>query len=141
MARNLGDLNPADVMTPETIGLMSAGLMIVVGVVLIIRMKRRKRPTPEEIEAARRLWLTQHGKLGGGEVLEIGDNTISYVYDVRGMSYTTSQDVSALEAHLPEDRWSIVGAVGVRYDPRNPANSMVLSETWTGLRQRDRNVS
>jgi len=30
--------------------------------------------------------------------------------------------------------------VWVRYDPKNPANSIVLAESWTGLRSRSPGV-
>ena len=33
---------------------------------------------------------------------------------------------------MPPDL-SQVTAVSVRYDPRNPANSIVVAEKWTGL--------
>ncbi len=107
------------------------------GAWIVVRAHRKRKPTPEELEAQRRDWLSQFGKLGGGEILEVGEDYISYLYGVRGMSYSAFQDVSGLEERLPSDRWSIVGGVGVRFDPRNPANSIVISETWTGLRKRE----
>jgi hypothetical protein len=60
---------------------------------------------------------------------------VFYSYAVRGMEYQASQDISALESFLPTDRWVILGPVSVKYDPRNPANSMILSEQWNGLRR------
>jgi hypothetical protein len=127
----------AVILTPEAWGLVSLGAVACGAILLVVRARRRKKPTPEELEARRREWLSKQGKLAGGEILEVQENLISYHYDVRGLSYSTSQDVSALQDRLPEDRWSIVGGVGVRYDRENPANSIVLSETWTGLRQRN----
>jgi hypothetical protein len=29
----------------------------------------------------------------------------------------------------------MIGPVSVKYDPRNPANSIVISEQWNGLRK------
>lgn len=127
----------AFILTPETWGLVSLGALACGAAAVLIQARRRKKPTPEELEARRRDRLSKQGKLAGGEILEVQENLISYHYDVRGLSYATSQDVSALQDRLPEDRWSIVGGVGVRYDRENPANSIVLSETWTGLRQRN----
>ena len=40
----------------------------------------------------------------------------------------------ALRALLPSDPTAVNGVVVVKYDPRNPANSMVLCEQWSGLR-------
>lgn len=93
-------------------------------------------PPPEEVERARRAWLTHYGKLGGGEIVEMHENTIDYLYEVRGLTYRASQDTSSLREHLPSNYLTTIGGIGVKYDPRNPANSIVLSEKWTGLRQR-----
>ena len=125
---------PKLLLSPEAVGLASVGAVVVAGAVLGLRYRRRQRPGPAELEARRRAWLAVHGKLGGGEILDVHEHSISYLYEVRGIGYTALQDVSALETYLPADRWSIIGGVGVRYDPRNPANSIVLSETWSGLR-------
>lgn len=122
---------------PEAIGAVSVALVAASGVFLWVRSKRKNRPSQEDLEAQRRAWLAAYGKLSGGEIVELQAQSITYCYDVRGINYTASQDISALNAHLPEDRWSIIGGVGVRYHPRNPANSIVLCETWTGLRRRE----
>ena len=129
MPRGLPDFSAT-----EAIGVASVGLAAFTAVYFGMRAMAKKRPSPEEFEAHRRQWLATYGKLGGGQVIEVNENNISYEYDVRGINYTASQDLSVLLNRLPEDRWSIIGAVGVRYDPRNPANSIVLSESWSGLR-------
>jgi hypothetical protein len=38
-----------------------------------------------------------------------------------------------LKEQMPPD-FSTIDAVSVKYDPRNPANSIVLAEQWSGLR-------
>ena len=48
------------------------------------------------------------------------------------MEYTASQDLSLL-GRAPVDLAS-VHALSVKYDPRNPANSIIMSEEWSGLR-------
>jgi hypothetical protein len=55
---------------------------------------------------------------------------------VAGVVYTASQDLAALQSLLPRDPMTMVGPVSVKFDPRNPANSIVLCEDWTGLRSR-----
>lgn len=96
----------------------------------------RRRPTAEEIERLRRLAVHREGKLGDGEILDVEGFSIVYSYSVAGVVYTTSQDATNLEAKLPPDRMSIVGPVSVKFNPRNPANSIVLCEEWSGLRNR-----
>jgi hypothetical protein len=95
----------------------------------------RKRPTPEELERRRRNSIAGIGKMGDGNITEVQDGMISYSYLVRGIEYFTTQDVSSLALQLPADGWSMIGPVSVKYDPRNPANSIVISEQWNGLRK------
>ena len=96
---------------------------------------KRSRISPEEAERRRRVALNATGKMGDATLLEVRDNLVFYSYDVRGVEYTASQDVSTLEALLPEDPSAVNGVVYVKYDSRNPANSMILSEEWSGLRR------
>ena len=77
--------------------------------------------------------LLSAGKRADANLLDIRDGLLLYSYAVRGVEYTSSQDVSRLKAFLPDDLASL-GPISVRYDPRNPANSIVLAEEWSGLR-------
>ncbi len=95
----------------------------------------RNRPTPDDVERQRRFMLNAIGKMGDGMILELQGATAIYSYDVRGVEYTASQDLGTLETHLPPEPWVIIGPAAVKYDPRNPANSIVLCESWTGLRR------
>ena len=94
----------------------------------------RHRPTPEELERLRRLGVSKKGKLGDGEIVDVDGVSIVYSYSVAGVIYTTTQDATALQEGLPVDRMSILGPVMIKFDPRNPANSIVLCEEWSGLR-------
>ena len=94
----------------------------------------RKKPTAEEVERQRRVVVHQTGKLGDGEIVDVDGMVLLYSYSVAGVSYTVSQDASALEGQLPTDRMSLLGPVLIKFVPRNPANSIVLCEEWNGLR-------
>ena len=115
-------------------------LVILVAVAGIAWLRLRKRPTPQEIERQRRLAIHQEGKIGNGQIIDVVSETetasIVYSYSVAGVIYTASQDVTDLQDKLPADRMSMVGAISVKFVPRNPANSIVLCEEWTGLRNR-----
>jgi hypothetical protein len=74
-----------------------------------------------------------HGKMGDATLVEFRDELLFYSYAVRGVEYTASQDVTGLESYLPPDL-SILGPLSVKYDARNPANSIVLAESWSGVR-------
>jgi hypothetical protein len=94
----------------------------------------RNRPNADELERRRRETLTRNGKMGDGEILEVEAASVVYSYHVRGVGYTATQDVAALLPLLPRDPMKMIGPVSVRFDPRNPANSIVLAEQWSGIR-------
>ncbi|MDQ6707446.1 MAG: hypothetical protein M3Z85_15900 [Acidobacteriota bacterium] len=125
----------AYVLSPETSGLIIVGSAIAIAAGLGFRSHIRNRPDAAELEARRRRGVNSWGKMGDGIIVELHENVIEYSYHVRGVGYTASQDLTTLQAYLPEDRWSVVGPVSVKYDPRNPANSIVLCERWSGLRK------
>jgi hypothetical protein len=112
-------------------------LAIVAAAGFLARRYLRKRPDADEMERRRREVIHNKGKLGDGEIVDFDGAAIVYEYQVAGVGYTTSQDVSKLALLLPTDRMSMVGPASVRYDPRNPANSIVLCEQWSGLRDRE----
>lgn len=106
-------------------------LLLLVGV-MGYRAWRKSRVSPDERERQRRAALVAHGKMGDASITELRENFLFYAYMVRGVEYTASQDIAALIEKVPGDL-SVVGAVSVRYDPRNPANSIVVAENWSGL--------
>ena len=115
---------------------LAAGLLLIVALlVLLVVRKRRKRITPEERERRRRLHVNKAGRISDGLVVDIQETTIHFEYSVNGVEYQAAQDVSALLEHV-HLRWhGIVGPVSLKYLPRNPANSIVVCETWSGLRE------
>jgi hypothetical protein len=115
-------------------------ITIALAIVLVIllstvgyRAYQRSRVTPEEKERRRRSWLVTTGKMGDAVIVDMRDTLLFYTYAVRGVEYTASQDIAPLASKVPNDL-SPHGAVSVKYDPRNPANSIVVAEEWSGLR-------
>lgn len=113
--------------------LVLAGVLAVPLALLGYRAWKRSRITPEEREQQRRIALVARGKMGDAMLLEMRDDLLFYSYDVRGVEYTASQDISRLKQRMPPDL-SAIGAVSVKYDPKNPANSIVVAEEWSGIR-------
>jgi hypothetical protein len=113
---------------------IAAGAAIVLVAAIAWRAWLMRRPTAEELERRRRALLNQVGKMADAMVLDVLEAAIQYSYDVRGVEYTATQDISALQDRLPPHRLSVAGPAAVKYDPRNPANSIVLCEDWSGLR-------
>ena len=99
-----------------------------------VRKYLKSRPTAAELERRRRRDLYVRGKMGDANLLEYREHNVFYSYAIAGVEYTACQDLSDLESLIPSDRWSAIGPASIKYDPRNPANSMVLCEEWSGLR-------
>ena len=120
--------------TAEVVTLALMGVLAVVVSVMGYRAWKASRISPEERERLRRALLVAKGKMGDATVVEYRDTLLFYTYDVRGVEYTASQDMAVLHAYLPHDMSVIVGPISVKYEAKNPANSIVLAEQWSGLR-------
>ena len=103
----------------------------------------RKHKSPREVERERREWLNQIGRITDGTVIDVQEiaseggppaTMLIFQYDVGGVSYEASQDVTHLRQHLNLHSCRIGLPTSVRYDPQNPGNSIVVSEKWMGLR-------
>jgi hypothetical protein len=114
--------------------LASLGAMAVLGALGLILWRRRKPPTPEELEKRRRLQVCRAGRVAEGLVTDIHGQAIDYVYTVGGMEYRSMQDLSHLTHLLPDGDQFLLGYVSLKYMAGNPANSIVVGEEWSGLR-------
>jgi hypothetical protein len=106
----------------------------VVLVALAVWIVMRVHGTPEKRERKRRLNVHRQGRLGDAMISEATDQTLYYFYTVRGVHYTASQDVSALREYLPAEAHRLIGVSGLKYSSKNPANSILVCEEWSGLR-------
>ena len=104
----------------------------------------RKKKTADEIERDRRDWLIQVGRITDGMVIDVQElasngrpaaTMLIFQYDVGGVSYEASQDVTYLRQWVNLHSCRLGLPTSVRYDPQNPGNSIVVSEKWMGLRQ------
>ncbi len=105
---------------------------------------RRQPKTADDLERERREWLDRIGRITDGTVIDVqempavADRTATfliYQYDVAGVSYEASQDVTYLRQLINLHSCRLGLPTSVRFDPQNPGNSIVLSERWMGLRQ------
>jgi hypothetical protein len=107
----------------------------------------RKRITPAERERARRDYLARNGRITDGSITETQwlvpnpaeseptvyiPSMLLYRYRIAGVTYECAQDVSYLPEHVRHVRVDL--PIQVRFDPRNPGNSIVVAEDWSGLR-------
>jgi hypothetical protein len=108
----------------------------------------RKRPTPDEVEHARRLFLAQSGRLVDGMLLDICEieapatkhepahtlTMLMYSYHFGGVDYECAQDITTLLDVVDTAQIRAGFPCSARYQPGNPQNSIVIAEDWTGLR-------
>jgi hypothetical protein len=105
---------------------------------------RRKPKSLDEAERTRREWLDRVGRITDGTVIDVQEmrpdghkpaTFLMFQYDVAGVSYEASQDVTYLRQLINLHSCRLGVPTSVRYDPQNPGNSIVVSERWMGLRQ------
>jgi hypothetical protein len=140
--------------SPRVIAAISVGAATAIGVVSYLLTRRK--PTAEEIERERRDLLARSGRITDGTIMDTmimearnvdlnasdmsapADRTtpaphiILYNYRIAGVTYECAQDVTTLAEYVHGIRADL--PVQVRYAPHNPANSIVVAESWSGLR-------
>ena len=118
--------------TPVLVALLL--VLAVALLVLAVWIAIRVRGTSSDREQRRRLSVNARGRLGDATVTDISGDTIYYSYTVHGVTYEGSQDVSQLHGLIPAEPERLIGPASLKYQPRNPANSIIICEEWSGLR-------
>ncbi|HWR35778.1 MAG TPA: hypothetical protein VN622_07935 [Clostridia bacterium] len=105
---------------------------------------RSHKKTEEQREHERRQRISLTGRITDGTVIDVHESTdelhgtiqlLIYQYDVAGVSYECSQDVTYLRQFIDLHSCRIGLPTSIKYDPHNPGNSIVISEEWSGLRK------
>ena len=108
-------------------------------------LSRKSKKSVEQLEYERRTELTLGGRIIDGNILdvqELEEDTdgremilLIYTYDVAGVTYEASQDVTHLRQFIDIYSCRLGLPASVKYDPHNPGDSIVISEKWSGLRK------
>ncbi|MGB6482240.1 MAG: hypothetical protein WBE86_02000 [Candidatus Acidiferrales bacterium] len=134
--------------------------VIAFGAFSLVRLFGRTKDSME-VERERRSYLNRVGRIVDGQVLEIVEASaeqpgspqagllgkrraemaktpshkmLLYTYSISGVTYEAAQDISGLEEQACLERVIAGQAVGVKYDPANPSNSILIADDWSGLR-------
>jgi hypothetical protein len=118
-----------------------AGGAVVAAIGISFWMRANKK-TPEDRERMRRERINSFGRITDGTVLDAHEMEVNnkpaqlviYQYDVGGVSYEASQDITQLRQWVDMHTCRIGLPTSVKYDPQNPGNSIVIAEGWIGLR-------
>lgn len=84
-----------------------------------------------EDEASRIARLSKTGRMADGNIIDaVSDNDgritqVTYTYMLAGVLYESSQALSELQQQRPKD-YAPGKQIVIRYDPRRPANSIVV---------------
>ena len=141
-------------LSPDRIGAAAVCVAVITGVSLYVYFHRK--PDPAEVERLRREFLAERGRITDAtlidntlnqragrrsvdedaeafvDVVEPPPSVLHYQYRVAGVGYESMQDVSGLAEHVRNFRIDL--PIQIRYDPHNPGNSIVVAESWSGLR-------
>ena len=140
----------------STRSVIAIGVGVVAAAGIATYALTRRRPTAEEIERERRELLARSGRITDGTIMDtmimearngvfseaeeptVADTPIPtpqiivYNYRIAGVTYECAQDVTTLAEYVHGIRTDL--PIQVRYLPQNPANSIVVAESWSGLR-------
>lgn len=125
----------------QTLIFVASGGVVVTASVAWWMLRRRK--TPEDRERERRAYLNESGRITDGTIYDVREiseegaavQLLIFSYDVAGVSYEASQDVTHLRQFLDLHSCRLGLPASVKYDPHNPGNSIVIAEGWSGLRE------
>ena len=89
---------------------------------------KAKKPVKSEIE--RREFLLTKGRITDGTIIdcetsEAGDEIVYYYYNIQGVDFESSEILTAEQRENPL-KYAPGAKVGVRFDPKNHGNSILV---------------
>jgi hypothetical protein len=122
---------------------LATGAIIVAGATAAYFVRSRRK-SPSERERERREFLNRSGRIADGTLIDFTEvanpadpNTpvqlLLYQYEISGVQYDAAQDVTELSKYVNVHNCRLGLPASVRYAPLSPQNSMVVSESWSGL--------
>jgi hypothetical protein len=133
----------------ENVGEIATAVAMIAALALGLWLIFRPRPTPEELERARRQFLAHSGRLVDGMLLDVCEleapakqkdgpsrtlTLLVYKYRIGGVDYESSQDITDMHSVLDAEQVRAGFPCSARYQPGSPQNSIVVAEEWSGLR-------
>jgi hypothetical protein len=139
---------------------LAMGGAALAAIAMIVYAFLRPSVNPEAEERKRRLHLNQIGRIAEGQVVDLVEHApeskgarkglfgasarplsdmrprhlVSYSYAISGVIYHTAQDITGLESQIRLERLVPGQPASIKYDPSNPADSILVADDWSGLR-------
>lgn len=139
------------------VALVLAAIVVIAALAYAWLFGRKK--DSKEVERERRSYLNRIGRIVDGQVVEIVERAaeqdastrahaaklkainrtmnhrlLLYSYSISGVTYEAAQDITGFEEQVCLERVVAGQPVGVKYDPSNPSNSILIADDWSGLR-------
>ncbi|PYT01831.1 MAG: hypothetical protein DMF63_03065 [Acidobacteria bacterium] len=94
----------------------------------ILRFFKRKKD--HDVLAERRAHLLAHGRICDGRIIDTeingrGEEIVFYLYTLNGVDFESSELLTEEQSSDPL-RYAPGAKIGVRYDPKNQGNSMLV---------------
>lgn len=94
----------------------------------LLDLFRRKKKHNRDSD--RREFLMRHGRITDGRIIDTettrsGDEIVFYVYTLNGVDFESSELLNDEQLRQPL-RYAPGAKVGIRYDPKNQGNSMLV---------------
>ena len=127
---------------PQQIEIGAGVIAVMISAALTWKLVRRwRRKNPEEVERLRRLGVNACGRMIAGRIVELAEHTaggpsgpvLLYDYEVAGVTYEAAQDISALPDLAAAAPFLPGQPTTVKFDPRQPTNSIIACEAWSGI--------
>jgi hypothetical protein len=123
------------------LGAAGATAVAALSVWAVAALRRWRRKSPDELERFRRLELHRRGRITHGHILDVlhtgseaaPRTTLVYAYEVAGVTYEVGQDVTTLPEVVARAPLLPGHDVLVKHDRKQPANSIVACEAWSGI--------
>lgn len=127
----------------EVAAAFGAAVLLALAITVLLAKHWRRQNDPDDRERERRLSVNQFGRITSGEVVDIVDKELApngvlrryihYRYSVGTVEFAASQDVTMIADLVGDDPRGVVGPVAVKHHQKNPYNSIIICEDWSGL--------
>jgi len=129
------------------IAVLGSAAIVAGGIWAVKAVRKWRRKSPDEIERLRRMEVNTCGRIIPGRIVELAEPQpdgpagpiLLYDYEVAGVTCEAAQDLSALPEIAAAAPFLPGQSANVKFDPKQPTNSILACEAWSGVPDLDAN--